>query len=163
MSQQGQASLPSSPKPHTPINQFTIKRTAQPSPPAGLSIKQPPQTSSGLSIKRSGSQTAPAIQNLGGLSIKNRSTSSTSTPTTQSPIQNQFKIKRTEIEIKPKIEAQPKVDVQVEDDAPVVRKGRGFAGREFANVDRELLITPPNPPKPFNGGKLQDRFGFQKR
>jgi hypothetical protein len=91
------------------------------------------------------------------LSIKNRSTSSTSTPTTQSPIQNQFKIKRTEIDVKPKIE------VQVEDDAPVVRKGRGFAARELGNVDMELLITPPNPPKPFDGARLQDRFGFQKR
>jgi hypothetical protein len=166
MSQQGQASMPSSPKLPPSFNQFTIKRTAQPSPPpsSGLSIKQPTQTSSGLSIKRSGLLPAP-IQSAGpgGFIIKNRSISSTSTPTTQSPIQNQFKIKRTELEVKPKIEVQPKVEVQVEDDAPVVRKGRGFAGREFGNVDMELLITPPNPPKPFNGGRLQDRFGFQKR
>jgi hypothetical protein len=166
MSQQGQASMPSSPKLPPSFNQFTIKRTAQPSPPpsSGLSIKQPTQTSSGLSIKRSGLLPAP-IQSAGpgGFIIKNRSISSTSTPTTQSPIQNQFKIKRTELEVKPKIEVQPKVEVQVEDDAPVVRKGRGFAGREFGNVDMELLITPPNPPKPFNGGRLLDRFGFQKR
>jgi hypothetical protein len=165
MSQQGQASMPSSPKLPPSFNQFTIKRTAQPSPPpsSGLSIKQPTQTSSGLSIKRSGLLPAP-IQSPGpgGFSIKNRSTSSTSTPTTQSPIQNQFKIKRTsEIEVQPKVEAQPKIEVQVEDDTPVVRKGRGFAAREFGNV--ELLITPPNPPKPFNGGRLQDSFGFQKR
>jgi hypothetical protein len=101
---------------------------------------------------------------LGGISIKNRSTSSTSTPTTQSPIQNQFRIKRTGIEIKPKIEVQPKVEVEIDDDAPIIKKGRGFAAREFGNVDMELLITPPNPPKPsFTGGRLQDRFGFQKR
>jgi hypothetical protein len=165
MNQQGQASMPSSPKLPPSFNQFTIKRTAQPSPPpsSGLSIKQPTQTSSGLSIKRSGLLPAP-IQSPGpgGFSIKNRSTSSTSTPTTQSPIQNQFKIKRTsEIEVQPKVEAQPKIEVQVEDDTPVVRKGRGFAAREFGTV--ELLITPPNPPKPFNGGRLQDSFGFQKR
>ena len=159
MSQQGQASMPSSPKLHTPSNQFTIKRTAQPPPPDGISIKQPTPTSSGFSIKRSGLLPAPA-QSPGGLSIKNRSISTTSTPTTQSPIQNQFKIKR-EVDIKPKIEVQPKVVVQVEDDAPVVRKGRGFAAREFGNV--ELLVTPPNPPKPFNAGRLQDRIGFQKR
>jgi hypothetical protein len=158
--------MPSSPILPPNTNQFTIKRTAQPPPPpsSGLSIKQPTQTSSGLSIKRSGLLPAP-IQSAGpgGFSIKNRSTSSTSTPTTQSPIQNQFKIKRTEIEIRPKTEIQPKIEVQVEDDTPVVRKGRGFAAREFGNVDMELLITPPNPPKPFNGGKLQDRFGIQKR
>ena len=158
MTQQGQASMPSSPKlPTQPSNQFTIKRTAQPPPSTGLSITQPPQTSPGLSIKRSGLPPAPAQSpGPGGFSIKNRSTSSTSTPTTQSPIQNQFKIKR-EVDIKPKVE------VQVEDDAPVVRKGRGFAARESGNVDMELLVTPPDPPKPFNGGRLQDRLGRQKR
>jgi len=159
MSQQGQVSMPSSPRLPTPSNQFTIKRTTQAPPPAGISIKQPTPIASGLSIKRSGHLPAPA-QSPGGLSIKNRSTSSTSTLTTQSPIQNQFKIKR-EVDIEPKVEVQPKAEVQVEDDAPVVRKGRGFATREFGNV--ELLITPPNPPMPFNGGRLQDRIGFQKR
>jgi len=176
MSQQGQASMPSSPKLPPNTNHFTIKRTAQLPPPTGISIKQPPQTSSGLSIKRSGSQNSSGLSikrsgsqtapdqspGPGGFSIKNRSTSSTSTPTTQSPIQNQFKIKR-EVDGEPKVEIQPKVEVQVEDNAPFVRKGRGFAAREFGNMDVKLLVTPPNPPKPFNGGRLQDRLGLQKR
>ena len=153
--------MPSSPQlPNQPVNQFTIKRTAQPQPvpsSSGTSIQQSSQTSSGLSIKRSGLLPTPAQSpGLGGFSIKNRSTSSTSTPAVQSPIQNEFKIKRSEIEV------QPKVEVQVEDDAPVVRKGRGFAASNFGGV--ELLITPPNPPKSSsNGGRLQDRLGFQKK
>lgn len=161
MSQQGQVSMPSSPNlPTQPNNQFTIKRTAQPQPvpsSSGISIKQPTQTSSGLSIKRSGLLPTPAQSpGLGGFSIKNRSTSSTSTPAVQSPIQHEFKSKRSEIEV------QPKVEVHVEDDTPLVRKGRGFAASNFGGV--ELLITPPNPPKlSSNGGRLQDRLGFQKK
>ena len=167
MSQQGQVSMPSSPQlPPQPINQFTMKRTAQPQPvpsSSGISIKQPTQTSSGLSIKRSGLLPTPAQSpGQGGFSIKNRSTSSTSTPTTQSPVQNEFKIKRTGLEVEPKIEVQPNVEVQVEDDTPVIRKGRGFAASNFGGV--ELLITPPNPSRPSsNGGRLQDRLGLQKR
>lgn len=153
--------MPSSPNlPTQPNNQFTIKRTAQPQPvpsSSGISIKQPTQTSSGLSIKRSGLLPTPAQSpGLGGFSIKNRSTSSTSTPAVQSPIQHEFKSKRSEIEV------QPKVEVHVEDDTPLVRKGRGFAASNFGGV--ELLITPPNPPKlSSNGGRLQDRLGFQKK
>jgi hypothetical protein len=150
-------------QPNTAPDGFTIKRTAQPSPLPAPG-QSPATTENGFSIKRSGSglPTTSAVQSPGGFSIKNRSISSTSTPT-QNHKDNGLQIKRTATPVQvtaptvpvPVLEQQSKPKIE-EDDAPIVRKGRGFAARSMG--DGELLITPPNLPSGGNGGRLQDRF-----
>jgi len=115
-------------------------------------------TSSGFTLKRTGTPKGhpplpplPTIQPTSAsasvFNIKNRSTSISTAPDgvkiryplPESAISEGLSIKRTQPTPTHPLQANPPMEEA--DDTPIIRKGRGFAAKEYG----EVLITPPNP------------------